>query len=233
MTNIVPLNSQTHRTLRVHAQGGAAYGDDQRFVQVVAREFPLLAVHYPVLFSKDADTGAFYCGAMLGFDEGENLFLAGGKWQDTYRPLNLQRAPFYVAAGGDLGIDLDSPRIGAADGQRLFDDDGKPTPYLESVVAAFRELRPGIEQTKMFVDTLMGLKLIQPIAMDVAFDDGTRRDITGLYSIDEAALRALPDAAVLDLFRRNYLYLVYLMIASLKHVAVLAQTKNRRLTEPV
>ena len=45
---------------------------------VVVSEFPLLAVHYPILLSKDADTGAFYCGAMLGFDAGENLFLAEG-----------------------------------------------------------------------------------------------------------------------------------------------------------
>ena len=61
--------------MRVHAQAAAHYGDNQRFVPVVVNEFHALAMHYPILFSKDADTGQFYCGAMLGFDEGENLFL--------------------------------------------------------------------------------------------------------------------------------------------------------------
>jgi hypothetical protein len=42
-------------------------------------------------------------------------------------------------------------------------------------------------------------------------------------------LRALPDNAVVDLFRKGYLQLIYLMIASLKQVPVLAQKKNRRL----
>jgi hypothetical protein len=41
----------------------------------------------------------------------------------------------------------------------------------------------------------------------------------------------LPDATVVDLFRRGYLHLVYLMIASLKQIPVLAQRKNRRLHE--
>ncbi len=75
MSNIVVLDSLSHRKLRVHAQPALQYGDNQRFVAVVVNEFPILALHYPILFSKDADTGQFYCGAMLGFDAGENLFL--------------------------------------------------------------------------------------------------------------------------------------------------------------
>jgi hypothetical protein len=81
----------------------------------------------------------------------------------------------------------------------------------------------------VFVDALATLKLIAPLAIDVAFDDGTKREVAGLYTIDQEALRALPDAAVLDLFRRGYLQLIYLMIASLKQVSALAQRKNRRL----
>ena len=71
MTNIVPLNSETHRSLRVYGGASARYGDNQRFAQVVVGEFSELVVHYPILLSKDADTGAFFCGAMLGFDRNE------------------------------------------------------------------------------------------------------------------------------------------------------------------
>jgi hypothetical protein len=227
VTNIVVLNSQTHRTLRVQPNASALLGDNQRFVPVVIGEFPLLAVHYPILLSKDAETGAFYCGAMLGFDAGENLFLDDGKGHDSYRPLNLQRGPFFTA-GSDLAIDLDSPRIAGSGGQALFADSGEPTPYLESIKALMRELRPGLAQTKIFIETLMNLKLVVPLTINAAFDDGTRRDVVGLYSIDQEVLRALPDAAVIDLFRRGYLHLIYLLIASLKQVPVLAQRKNRR-----
>jgi hypothetical protein len=231
VTNVVILNSQTHRALRVMAGPSARHGDSQRFVSVVVKEFPHLVAHYPLFFAKDSETGAFYCGAVLGFDEGENLFLnEAGDRQDAYRPLNLQRGPFYVA-GNDLAIDLDNPRVGAEGGQELFTADGEPTPYLESIRYAFRELKPGQEMTKVFIDTLLGLKLIEPIDINVGFDDGTKRDLQGLYTISQDTLRALPDETVLSLFRRGYLHLIYLMVASLQQVPVLAQKKNRRLHE--
>ena len=42
-------------------------------------------------------------------------------------------------------------------------------------------------------------------------------------------MKELADAAVLDLFRRGYLQLIYLMLASLDHVSALVQRKNRSL----
>lgn len=231
MTNVVPLNTQAHRQLRVRTGADASLGDAQRFVAVIVNEFSLLAAHYPILLSKDAETGAFYCGAMLGIDAGENLFLNDPRGRDIYRPLNLQRGPFFTA-GEELAIDLDSPRIATdGEGEPLFTDSGEPTRYLQSVMALMRELRPGLERTKIFVSTLMSLKLVEPVTVDLGFDDGTKRQLTGLYTIDQPALRELPDVAVLDLFRRGYLQLIYLMIASLKQIPVLAQNKNRRLLE--
>ena len=233
MTNIVLLNKETHRTLRVQAAAAARYGDNQRFVPVVVAEFAQLVVHYPILLSKDAVTGGFYCGAMLGFDEGENLFLKDGEGHDGYRPLNLQRMPFY-ASNGELAIDLDHPRVTSGDApgsqrQAVFTEQGEPSRYLRSVLAAFGELTPGIERTKQFIDALLEHRLIEPVELDLELDDGAGLQVTGLYTIAQDALRELPDAKVVELFRRGYLKLIYLMIASLKQVAVLAQRKNERL----
>ena len=230
MSNIVPLNSQIHRSLRVRAEPAAKLGDNQRFVQVVVNEFPLLVVHYPILLSKNADTGQFYCGAALGFDEGENLFLSEGQGHESYRPLNLQRMPFY-AAGRDIAIDLEHPRVSADEGTALFTESGAPTAYLDSMLTLFRDLSAGLEMTKVFIETLLKQKLVEPIDMDVRFDDGARRNITGLYTVNQGALAKLPDSAILDLFRRGYLKPIYLMIASLKQLPLLAQRKNSRLRQ--
>jgi hypothetical protein len=227
MTNIVVLNSQSHRELRVQAEATAKFGDNQRFVPVVITEIPLLVTHYPVLFSKDSDTGAFFCGAMLGIDEGENLFLKEGKGHEGYRPLNLQRAPFFVS-GDELAIDLDHLRISADKGQSLFDENGEPTAYLESIKAAFQQLKPGNEMTKRFIETLLKLNLLEPVDISLGFDDGSQRNLADLYTLNQEVLRKLPDVSVLDLFRRGYLQLIYLLIASLKQIPVLAQKKNDR-----
>jgi hypothetical protein len=227
LTNIVLLNSEAHRKLRVQAQPAPELGDNQRFVQVVVSEFPSVALYYPILFSKDSETGQFYCGAMLGFDVGENLYLDAHRSESLYRPLNLRRGPFY-AAGDNLAIDLDNPRVSTAGEQALFGDSGEPSAYLQSVMDVMQELKPGIEQTKVFIDTLMGLKLIKAVTIKTQFDDGTQREVTGLYTVDPEALIGLNDACALDLFRRGYLQPIYLQRASLEHLSALTRKKNRK-----
>ncbi len=96
-------------------------------------------------------------------------------------------------------------------------------------MGVFQNLRPGLEQTKTFIAILMAAKLIEPIDIDLAFDDGTRRNLEGLYTINQDVLKNLADTKIVDLFHRGYLQAIYLMIASLKQVPVLAQKKNVRL----
>jgi hypothetical protein len=227
VTNIALLNTEAHKDLRVQVAASARYGDAQRFVPVIVNEFAFLVPHYPIFFAKDSQTGRFYCGAMLGIDEGENLFLVEGRGFEGYRPLNLQRGPFFTA-GSDIAIDLDHPRLDVG-GQPLFTEAGEPSDYLKSIMGLFQDLRPGLEQTGIFIETLMKMKLVEPIDINLAFDDGTKRQLEGLYTVNQDTLKKLADKDVVDLFRRGYLQAIYLMIASLKQVPVLAQKKNARL----
>jgi len=230
MTQIVPLNNEVHRSIKVDGRASGAYGDNQRFVQVIVKEFPLLVIHYPILFSKNAETGQFYCGAMLGFDEGENLFLEEWTHGELYRPLNLQRGPFY-ANGAELAIDLDHPRVGAQGGGPLFTEQGQPTRYLQSIIWSFQNLKLGAEMTRLFIARLLELKLIEPVDIEVGFDDGTARKCVDLYTIDQEVLKKLPDAVVVELFRLGYMRLIDCMIASLKHFPLMTNKKNARLLE--
>jgi SapC len=225
MPNIVVLNNHAHRKLRVHAQPSATLGDNQRFVAVVVGEFSLLAMHCPLFFSKEADTGRFYCGAMLGFDQQENLFLEEHREQKLYRPLNLQRGPFYTS-GPDLAIDMEHPRVASSGDQALFDEKQEPSSYLKSIIDLMNDLKVGLDRTRQFIDTLLGLQLIEPLTVKADFDDGSQREIAGLYTVSHDALRSLTDDKVIELFRRGYLQLIYLQLASLAHVSGLARRKN-------
>ncbi|MES1974716.1 MAG: SapC family protein [Pseudomonadota bacterium] len=232
MTNIVPLDTVAHRALRVDGSAAQQLGDGVQLVSVVLREFAMLAIDYPILFGKQSDNGAFFCGAMLGFDADENLFLKPGGGMQGYRPLNLERAPFFATDTG-LAIDLDSPRVGSAAGQRLFDDSGEPTAYLQRIITVFRELRPAAEETRTFIRTMLELRLVEPVDIAVSFDDGERRTVEGAYTINREALAELDDAQVVDLFRRGYLHSASLMIASLNQIPSLARRRNDRVTAPL
>jgi hypothetical protein len=82
--------------------------------------------------------------------------------------------------------------------------------------------------TKRFIETLLKLNLLEPIDIVLGFDDGSKRNLADLYTVNQDVLRKLPDAAVVELFRRGYLQLIYMAIASLKQIPVLAQKKNDR-----
>jgi SapC len=227
MANIVLLNKEAHRSLKVDTRASAAHGDNQRFTPVMVSEFSQLAIHYPILFSKDANTGRFYCGAMLGFDEGENLFLEEWAEREFYRPLTLQRGPFY-AQGREVAIDLDDPRVGADGGQPIFTEHGQPTKFLQSIIWAFQDLAPGLETTKIFVAKLTELNLIEPIDLEVECADGSMRHCVGLYTVNQETLARLPDKEVVELFRRGYLRLIDVMLVSLKNFPLMARRKNSR-----
>jgi hypothetical protein len=226
MPNYAKLDTTAHRDLRINGAPSAALGDAQRFASVVPAEFTHAAATCPLFFSKDSETGTFYSGAMMGFDEGENLFLGEAGYQG-HRPLSLQRMPFYTA-GTDLVIDLDHPRVGAEGASALFDDEGKPSPYLESVIQAMRELHAGQEQAKLFIEMLLSHDLIEAVDVDIAFEDGAHHHIQGLYSVNRERLQEQPDAVVVELFRRGYMLLIHTMMVSQRQLPALIERRKAR-----
>ena len=135
------------------------------------------------------------------------------------------------AQGEDLAVDLDHPRVGAEGGKPIFTEHGQPSRYLQSIIWAFQDLKPGVEMTKVFIARLLELKLIEPVDIEVELDDGSMRKCVGLYTINQDVLQRLPDPVVVELFRRGYMRLIYLMIASLKQIPLMGRKKNTRLLE--
>ena len=138
--------------------------------------------------------------------------------------------PFY-AQGPEVAIDLDHPRVGVPEGKALFTEYGQPTKYLQSIIWAFQDLKPGIEVTRHFIARLLELKLIEPVDVEAEFDDGRIISCEGLYTVNHDTLSRLPDEAVVELFRRGYMRLIHHMIASTKQFPVLARKKNARLLQ--
>jgi len=205
-------------------------GDVRHFAEVVISEFPALAVHYPILFSRQAETGRFFAGAVMGFYPGENLFFPSPRGQHIYLPLSLQREPFFIS-GDNLAVDLEHPLVDREDGEPLFDEDREPTAHLKSVQSALTQLKFGIEATDTFISSLLELKLVEPIDISLSFDNGDRCRLEGLYTVSNDRLQDLSDGQVLDLFRQGYLQLAYSMIGSLKQLSLLTRKRNERLLE--
>jgi hypothetical protein len=226
MSQVVILDSDAHRHIRIRTEADARLGDARHFAELVSSEFASAAAHYPIFLTKNAETGAFFAGAVMGFRPGENLFL-GPDGQAGYRPLSVRREPFFVA-GENLALDLAHPRVSRTSGEPLFEVNGTPSACLKAVQATITQLQLGLGTTDSFIRRMLALDLVEPIDITLDFDDGEHCRLEGLYTISAERLQALSDADVVAAFRLGDLQLAYCIIQSLRRLPVLAQLRNDR-----
>jgi hypothetical protein len=230
MARHAQLNDIDHKHLRIDTRRSAALGDDVAFVPTFPAEFRNVQAHYPIVFRKDAN-GALQPVAVLGFQEGRNLFLDGERWDATYVPLAIERQPFLIGKGGDddltVHIDLDSPRVGSLVGVALFHEQGGNTEYLDRMASVLLALHDGLERVPAFVDALLALDLLESFVLDVELDDGSANRLTGFYAINEDRLRALDGTALGGLHAAGHLEPVFMAVASVANFRGLIERMNR------
>lgn len=232
MTQFVALHNQHHQQLRIDPERIEALGAHQQMVPVVLSEFLKLVVHYPIVFSKNSETGQFVCSALLGFTAGENLFWQNNQWQGIYTPLQIMRQPFFI--GEQQGqtiicIDMESNVLTTGKGEAIFDSSGQETDYLQQAKTRLAALINGENETQVFIKTLLALNLIMPMALDISFANQQQQRIQGLYTINEETLAQLGSEQLMQLQQQGYLKPIYTMIASLGQIYALIQKKNAQL----
>lgn len=235
MTQIVTLHSNVHKDLHLIPERVEAQGAYERMVPVVLQEFLKLIVQYPIVLTKNIDTGQFNCVALLGFEKKENLFWNGARWEGVYTPLNITRQPFFLGREEQdqeahlVCIDADSECLSTNSGKRLFDEQGQATDFLTGIKHTLAGLADGEQKTRDFIGTLAEFQLLVPLALEITLADSSKREVSGLYSIDEERLAQLGDKEIKTLFELGYLKFIYLMIGSLSHLYTLIERKNQRL----
>jgi hypothetical protein len=234
VSRLVALDNVIHRHLRVAPERIAAQGARLHMVPVVLSEFLKLCVQFPIVLTKNAETGRFVCVCLFGFARHENLFWRNDRWDALYTPLQIARQPFFVGGGeadaapGDcvLCIDMENDSLQGNVGDRIFDEQGNETPYLKKTKAILAALLSGETETQRFIDRLLALSLVQPMRFDIEYANRQSQRVAGIYTVDEERMKSLPAAALVELHALHYLAPIYTMIASLGHVHALINRKN-------
>ena len=235
MSEHVILTAEAHGELRVRADRAVELGDGMMCCIIVPDEFRQVQNEYPILFRLNVERDSFTALAMFGFENGENLFLQEGRWDARYLPLAIDIQPFLIglpAVGSNakqVHIDMASPRIGAGEGVRVFDETGRPTPYLEAIVDKLGVLDVGYQASGDFFAALRRHRLLEPLALDITLDDGSTNRLVGFHVIDEERLQSLDGAALDELHAAGHLMPIFMAVASLGNLAALIARKNRRL----
>lgn len=229
MANPVLLNNLQHRDLRVITRRGAEFGDQVMSAVTFPSEFRDVQACYPIVFRKTVDGLGFEPIALFGFQENENLFLKGERWDAPYLPMMIERQPFLIGVDGEqlmVNIDLDHPRVSPSDGEPIFLPHGGNTEFLEQSNSLLSGIHEGLQSSPGFLAALLENELLESFVLDVELNDGSQNRLVGFYTINEDRLQALSGEAIAKLHAANYLQAIYLVIASLSNFRALIDRKN-------
>lgn len=228
------LDNVTHRHLRIRTERSAALGDARQSALALPAEFRQLQAHFPIVFQLvDGDAG-FQPVALFGLEEGQNLFLTDTGWDAPVVPMALQRDPFMIGRSGDtlkLHVDMDSPRIVRPEdgelGTAVFMPHGGHSDYLDHVINLLEHLHAQAQRLPAFIEALTRHQLLEPFVIDIETADGTQGRLSGLFTIHEERLAALPGEALEALAREGHLLPIYMQLASLAQLPVLVERASR------
>lgn len=241
MTHGVLLNNVEHQDLRVITRRCAEFGDDVHLVPTFPNEYADVQREYPIFFRKDPASGDYQSVALLGFSQGENLFLEGDRWAAGYVPAMIARGPFLIGfqkqeVEGEVRkepvvhVDLDDPRVNRKEGEPLFLEHGGHAPYLRHVAGLLRGIQEGIEIAGAMFAAFERHELIEPVNLEISVLDDVQYVLQGYHTINRERLAALDGDALAELNRAGFLEGAFLVLASHGNVPRLIERKRRRVS---
>jgi len=239
MARYALLNNVDHQDLRVVTRFGAEFGDNVATVITFPSEYADIQREYPIFFRKDPTSGEFASVALLGLQEGENLFLDNGRWNAKYVPGMIARGPFLIGFQDQqvdgamrkervIHIDLDHSRISRTEGQPLFLPRGGNSPYLDHIANVLNGIHGGLEFGRVMTAAFQQLDLLEPLKLEVKVSETEKYAIEGLHTLNEDKLRALEGESLYRMHKSGFLQGAYLVQASLGNVRTLMALKQRR-----
>ncbi len=228
-SNIVILNKEAHKTMKVKQDKTFSHAKNKHISVLQVHEIVSAAACYPVVFVKDAETGAFRVVAMLGLAPQENLFYSADGWSTSYIPTSLMGYPFLISSDSLVCVDTNNDLVNEREGNSLFNDDGSESAYLNDVKELLGTFNSQAPTTKAFIDYVAEKKLLSPLNLTIRVSDKNdgAYGLNGVYAIDNKVLHELSDSDFLELQRKNYLFPIFSHLTSLGIISTLVQKKSR------
>ena len=220
----VPVSSARHGAWSVEVGADFTFSKNVNAVPLMAVEIPNASAEYAVVFSGAGE--AMMPAVILGMRGNENLYLTmQGGWQAKYLPAFVRRYPFVFSGSADGGtftlcIDESFPGFNQQGrGERLFDEQNKPTPYVENVLKFLEQYQIEFRRTQAFCAKLRELDLLEPMSAQANLLTGERVSLTGFMVVNRDRLKALSAEALAELARNDTLEFLYLHLQSMRNFA--------------
>jgi SapC len=224
----VPVSKTKHAGMSVEVGSDYGFSRNVNAVPLMAVEFPFAAAEYAIVFA--GDEKALMPAAILGIREQENLYLKReGGWRARYIPAFVRRYPFVFSSpdeGKTFTLCIDEAFRGLnkeGRGERLFDDEGKPSTYVDNVLKFLKQYQIEFRRTQEFCRKLRELNLLEPMRAQMTLDSGERMALTGFMAVDRARLKTLTAERLAELAKSDELELIYGHLQSLRNFGAMRE----------
>jgi hypothetical protein len=216
----VPITRGRHGDWSLEVTPTYAFSKQTNSVPLMAVEFPQASADYAIVF---AGTGEEYLPAViLGVRDDENLYVdRNDNWAAAYVPAFVRRYPFVFSMSGDrFLLCIDEAFQGfnqEGRGQKLFDQDGKPSGYTDGILKFLQEYQAQFLRTQQFCSRLRDLDLLEPMQAQVTTDAGRTLSLSGFMAVNRTKLKELPPEKLAEMVRSDELELIYLHLNSMRN----------------
>jgi len=220
----VPVSHARHGKWSLEVGTNYAFCRNVNSVPLMATEFASAALEYAIVFGGTGDV--VLPAAVLGVRTDENLYVTKqGGWQAKYVPAFVRRYPFVFSSRDEgktftLCIDEAFPGFNQSGrGERLFGNDGKPTPYVENVLKFLQQYQFEFQRTQGFCKKLKDLNLLEPMHAQINLGSGERMALRGFSVVDRTRLKTLSANVLAELVHSDELELIYAHLVSMRNFA--------------
>ena len=220
----VAVSAARHADLCIETGAGYAFAAHASAVPLMAVEFIAAASEYAIVFTAAGED--VVPAVVLGLRTDQNLFVGqDAKWQAKYVPAFIRRYPFVFSTSADrktLTLCLDEPYAGLNRdglGQRLFDEQRKPSAYTQRVLKFLQDFQAHFQRTRLFCQRLKELEVLEPMGVQVPGTGGEKLSIGGFMVASRKKLRDLPADKLVELAKSDELELLHLHLYSLRNFA--------------
>lgn len=221
---VVPISLERHKQWSITQGTDFSFASEANAAPLMCAEFQSAATDLPIVFGK-SDSG-YAPVVVLGIEQNKSLLVDDkGKWTGGYIPAFIRRYPFVFAASDDgktftLCLDESFPGCDpkGKKGQRVYSDDDKPTPFMDTVLDFTKNFELEARRTAEFCKILEEAELFDPMQAGITMPDGQQRAVTGFHVVSRERLKEVTGDKLEDFFKRDVIELVYYHLVSLRNM---------------
>jgi hypothetical protein len=229
--DIVPFD-RTKKVKLPHAGELPGFAGTTNAIPMSYVEFSVACRDYPLVFATSDNGRSYSPVAVIGLSNGENLFVADGRWDpQVYLPAYVRRYPFCMSRVTMNGVEQDQRLICVEqaflndDGESLFDAGGAPLDTWKPIEQLLREYEADIERTREMCGILNDYALLEPFTLQAQVNGGAALNLSGMFRVDEKKLEFLNAAQHKNLIKKGIMGRIYAHLISLENFGRLV---NRR-----